>query len=234
VTVLEAKDVTKSFRSGDSTVTAVKDVTMMVADSEFIAIVGRSGSGKSTLMNLLGALEQPTSGAIIVDGQDITQLSPGELVHYRGRKIGFVFQSYNLVPNLTATENVMLPMEFTGVAKSERRTRARQLLEQVELSGAKQQRKPGRLSGGEQQRVAIARALANKPSIILADEPAGNLDSQTSSTIIELLRGLSRSEGTTVIIVTHDATTAGQADRVLRLEDGRLLPSARAAGEEVR
>lgn len=220
--MLEAKDVTKSFRSGDGMVTAVKGVTMTVADGEFVAIAGRSGSGKTTLMSLLGALEQPTSGMIFVDGQDITRLSPGELVRYRGRKIGFVFQSCNLVPNLTATENVMLPMEFTGVAKSERRERARKLLEQIELTGAKQERKPGRLSGGEQQRVAIARALASKPSIILADEPAGNLDTQTSTTIIELLRGLSRSEGTTVILVTHDATITGRADRVLRLEDGRL------------
>ena len=232
--MLEVSEVTKSFRSGGGTVTAVNGVTMTVADGEFVAVVGRSGSGKTTLMNMLGALEQPTSGMIFVDGQDITQLSPGELVHYRGRKIGFVFQSYNLVPNLTSTENVMLPMEFIGVGKSERRTRARQLLEQVELTGAKQQRKPGRLSGGEQQRVAIARALANKPSIILADEPAGNLDRQTSSTIIELLRGLSRSEGTTVIVVTHDATIAYQADRVLQLEDGRLLPSTQAAGEDAR
>ena len=232
--MLEAREVTKSFRSGDGTVTAVNGVTMTIAGGEFVAIVGRSGSGKTTLMNMLGALEQPTSGMIFVDGQDITQLSPGELVHYRGRKIGFVFQSYNLVPNLTSTENVMLPMEFIGVGKSERRTRARQLLEQVELTGAKQQRKTGRMSGGEQQRVAIARALANKPSIILADEPAGNLDSQTSSTIIELLRGLSRSEGTTVIVVTHDATIAYQADRVLQLEDGRLLPSTQAADEDAR
>jgi len=225
VTVLEAKDVTKSFRSGDGTVTAVKSVTMTVASGEFVAIAGRSGSGKTTLMSLLGALEQPTSGMIFVDGQDITRLSPSELVRYRGRKIGFVFQSYNLVPNLTATENVMLPMEFIGVGKGERRERARKLLDQVELTGARQQRKPGRLSGGEQQRVAIARALANKPSIILADEPAGNLDTQTSTTIVELLRNLSRSEGTTVILVTHDASIAGQADRVLRLEDGQLALS---------
>jgi len=232
--MLEAREVTKSFRSGNGTVTAVNGVTMTIADGEFVAIVGRSGSGKTTLMNLLGALERPTNGIIIADGQDITQLSPRELVHYRGRKIGFVFQSYNLVPNLTSTENVMLPMEFIGVGKSERRTRARQLLEQVELTGAKQQRKPGRMSGGEQQRVAIARALANKPSIILADEPAGNLDSQTSSTIIDLLRGLSHSEGTTVIVVTHDATIADQADRMLQLEDGRLLPATQAAGEDVR
>ena len=220
--MLEAKDVTKSFRSGDSTVTAVNGVTMTVANGEFVAIVGRSGSGKTTLMSLLGALEQPTGGVIEVDGQDITRLSPSELVRYRGRKIGFVFQSYNLVPNLTATENVMLPMEFIGVGKAERRERARKLLDQVELTGARQERKPGRLSGGEQQRVAIARSLANKPSIILADEPAGNLDTQTSATIVALLRELSRTEGTTVILVTHDASIAGQADRVLRLEDGQL------------
>ena len=193
--MLEAKDVTKSFRSGDGTVTAVKSVTMTVANGEFVAIVGRSGSGKTTLMSLLGALEQPTSGMIFVDGQDITRLSPGELVHYRGQKIGFVFQSYNLVPNLTATENVMLPMEFIGVGQGERRERARKLPDQVELTGARQERKPSRLSGGEQQRVAIARALANKPSIVLADEPAGNLDTQTSSTIVELLRNLSRPRG---------------------------------------
>jgi putative ABC transport system ATP-binding protein len=225
VTVLETRDVTKSFGSGERAVTAVNGVTMTVADGEFVAIVGRSGSGKTTLMSLLGALEQPTGGLILVDGEDITRLSPSELVHYRGRKIGFVFQSYNLVPNLSSTKNVMLPMEFIGVAKTERRTRARKLLDQVELTGDKQERKPGRLSGGEQQRVAIARALANKPSIILADEPAGNLDSQTSSTIIELLRNLSRSEGTTVVVVTHDASIADQADRVLRLEDGRLALS---------
>jgi putative ABC transport system ATP-binding protein len=232
--MLEVKDVTKSFGSGERAVVAVNDVTMTVAGGEFVAIVGRSGSGKTTLMSLLGALEQPTSGMIFVDGQDITRLSPGELVHYRGHKIGFVFQSYNLVPNLTSTENVMLPMEFIGVGKTERKARAAQLLEQVELTGDRQRRKPGRLSGGEQQRVAIARALANKPAMILADEPAGNLDSQTSSTIIGLLRGLSRSEGTTVIVVTHDASIADQADRVLRLEDGRFLPSTRAAGEELR
>jgi putative ABC transport system ATP-binding protein len=225
VTVLEAKDLTKSFRSGDGTVTAVKGVTMTVADGELVAIVGRSGSGKTTLMNLLGALEQPTSGVIEVDGQDITGLSPRELVHYRGRKIGFVFQSYNLVPNLTATENVMLPMEFARVGKGERRSRAVQLLEQVELTGPTQERKPSRLSGGEQQRVAIARALANKPSIILADEPAGNLDNQTSATIVEILRDLSRSEGTTVVLVTHDASIADQADRLLRLDDGQLALS---------
>jgi len=220
--MLEAKDVMKSFRSGGGTVTAVKGVTMTVANGEFVAIVGRSGSGKTTLMNLLGALEQPTSGAIFVDGQDITQLSRVELVHYRGRKIGFVFQSYNLVPNLTSVENVMLPMEFIGVAKAERRTRARQLLEQVELTGAKQQRKPGRLSGGEQQRVAIARALAADPKLVVGDEPTGNLDSVTAAEMFDLFRRLNE-EGKTVVYVTHDLDLAARADRTISIRDGRVV-----------
>ena len=227
--MLEVKEVTKSFGSGDRVVTAVKSVTMTVPDGEFIAIVGRSGSGKSTLMNLLGALEQPTSGMIFVGGQQVTQLSPRELVLYRRLSIGFVFQSYNLIPNLNSIENVMLPMEYMGVDRSERLERARELLDQVELTGSKQSRKPGQLSGGEQQRVAIARALANRPSLILADEPVGNLDTQTSATIIALLRSLAHSQGTTVITVTHDLPLAGQADRVFRLKDGRLTAEPDAA-----
>jgi putative ABC transport system ATP-binding protein len=220
--VLEVREVTKSFGSGERTVTAVKGVSMTVPEGEFVAIVGRSGSGKSTLMNLLGALEQPTSGMIFVGGKDITHLSPRDLVEYRRRSIGFVFQSYNLIPNLDSIENVMLPMEYAGVNKRERHQRARTLLDQVELSGGKQTRNPGELSGGEQQRVAIARALANRPSLILADEPVGNLDIQTSATIISLLHELAHSERTTVIAVTHDLTLADQADRVFRLQDGRL------------
>jgi putative ABC transport system ATP-binding protein len=222
MTMLEAKDVAKSFGSGDGVVLAVRGVTMTVADGEFVAIVGRSGSGKTTLMSLLGALEQPTSGMIFVDGQDITRLRPGELVHYRGRKIGFVFQSYNLVPNLTAAENVMLPMEFAGVAKAERRTRAGQLLEQVQLTGAKQRRKPGRLSGGEQQRVAIARALAGRPQVLLADEPTGQLDSETGKQIMRLLRTVVQSEGVTALVATHDPNLISIADSVLVLEDGKI------------
>ncbi len=220
--MLEARDVTKSFRSGDGTVTAVQGVTMTVATGEFVAIVGRSGSGKTTLMNLLGALEQPSSGSIVVAGQEITRLGPRELVHYRGRTIGFVFQSYNLVPNLSAEQNVTLPMEFAGRPSNERRARARQLLDQVELTGARQRRRPGTLSGGEQQRVAIARALANAPKLILADEPAGNLDSQTAGTIMTLLRELAHGEGTTVLVVTHDQSLTALTDRTFRLVDGRL------------
>jgi len=238
--MLEVREVTKSFGTGDRTVTAVNNVTMAVPDGEFAAIVGRSGSGKSTLMNLLGALERPTSGMIFVDGQDITRLGQGELVQYRRRSIGFVFQSYNLIPNLSSIENVMLPMEFAGVGKGERRRRARGLLDQVELTGDKQHRKPGKLSGGEQQRVAIARALANSPRLILADEPVGNLDTRTSATIIELLRSLAHTQGTTVIAVTHDLSLTDRADRVFRLRDGRLQaadgagPAPSAAGADAR
>jgi putative ABC transport system ATP-binding protein len=220
--MLEAREVTKSFGSGHRGVTAVNGVTMTVADGEFVTIAGRSGSGKSTLMNLLGGLEQPTSGSIKVNGEAITRFSGRQLTDYRARGVGFVFQSYNLVPNLTAAENVMLAMELLGIGKSERRKRARELLEQVELTGNKQSRRPGKLSGGEQQRVAIARALANKPGLILADEPAGNLDSQTADTIIGLLRTLAHSEDTTVLVVTHDLSLAERSDRAFHLTDGRL------------
>lgn len=220
--MLETTDVTRSFRSANSSVTAVHGVTITVADGEFVTIIGRSGSGKSTLMNLLGGLEQPTSGSIKVNGKEITRFSDRQLNDYRAHEVGLVFQSYNLIPNLTAAENVTLPMELTGTDRAKRRQRARELLDQVELTGSKQSRKPGKLSGGEQQRVAIARALANKPNLLLADEPAGNLDSETAATITELLRTLAHSQDTTVLVVTHDEAMARQSDRTLRLTDGRL------------
>ncbi|HEX4016296.1 MAG TPA: ABC transporter ATP-binding protein [Frankiaceae bacterium] len=220
--MLEVTEVSKSFGSGGSAVAAVNGVTMTVADGEFVTIVGRSGSGKSTLMNLLGGLEQPTSGSIKVNGEEITRFSERQLNDYRAHGVGFVFQGYNLIPNLTAEENVMLAMELVGVGKSDRRKRARELLDQVELTGSKQTRKPGKLSGGEQQRVAIARALANQPKLILADEPAGNLDSQTAATIVELLRTLAHSQDATILVVTHDEAIAKHSDRTFRLVDGRL------------
>jgi putative ABC transport system ATP-binding protein len=220
--MLEAREVTKSFGSGDRAVMAVRGVTMTVGDGEFAAIVGRSGSGKSTLMSLLGGLEQPTSGSIQVNGEELTRFSERQLNGYRTHVVGFVFQSYNLIPNLTAAENVMLAMEFAGRGKQERRQRARELLDQVELAGSKQARKPSHLSGGEQQRVAIARALANQPQLILADEPAGNLDAQTADTITELLRTLAHGQDTTVLVVTHDEGIANGSDRTFRLADGRL------------
>lgn len=221
--MLTVKDLKKSFKSGDVTVAAVNGISFTIKEGEFASIVGRSGSGKSTLLGLLGALDKPTEGEILVDKQDITKLHDNSLIDYRCKTIGFVFQSYNLVPNLTALENVMLPMEFAGVSKSDRKARASELLDQVGLKEDKQLRKPTRLSGGEQQRVAIARALANKPKLILADEPTGNLDSQTGSMIFDLLHGLAKSENTTIVVVTHDDEIAGKTDKTFRLSDGKLV-----------
>ena len=177
--MLQVTDLSKTFGSGDTEVKAVDGVSFTVPTGVFAAVVGRSGSGKSTLLSLLGALDKPTNGTIEVDGEVISRGSDHQLIRYRRNQIGFVFQSYNLIPNLSALQNVMLPMEFAGVSRSERRERAEALLDQVGLKGGKQQRRPAKLSGGEQQRVAIARALANRPKLILADEPTGNLDSKT-------------------------------------------------------
>ncbi len=191
-------------------------------DGEFASIVGRSGSGKSTLLSLLGALDKPTGGSIIVGGKDLSKLGDHELIAYRGRTIGFVFQSYNLIPNLSAIENVMLPMEFAKLPKQQRIERAKQLLAQVGLEPAQMERRPSYLSGGQQQRVAIARALANKPKLILADEPTGNLDSETGKMIFDLLHDLSKTENTTILVVTHDSEIAGKTNRTFRLQDGKL------------
>ncbi len=221
--MLTVTNLTRSFASGDGLVTALKDVSFEIPEGKFASIVGRSGSGKSTLLSLLGGLDKPTSGNIIVDGKSLAQLRDHALIAYRCSTIGFVFQNYNLIPNLTALENVMLPMEFNGHVPHERAARSKQLLDQVGLDGAKQQRKPGRLSGGEQQRVAIARALANKPKLILADEPTGNLDEQTGKMIFDLLHSLSRSENTTIVAVTHDLSIAGRTDVTFRLSDGQLV-----------
>lgn len=223
--MLEVKNLTKKFQSGDTVVTATDDISFTVPDGQFASIVGRSGSGKSTLLSLLGALDAPTSGSITVGERDITKLRDHALISYRGRTIGFVFQSYNLVPSLSALENVMLPMEFAGVPKVERRERAKKLLSQVGLEADQMARKPGRLSGGQQQRVAIARALANKPQLILADEPTGNLDSATGKLIFDLLHDLSRSENTTILVVTHDLDIAGKTDVTFKLDDGKLVNS---------
>jgi putative ABC transport system ATP-binding protein len=221
--MLQVTDLKKTFKTGDSDVTAINGVSFSVPDGSFASIVGKSGSGKSTLLSMLGALDKPTSGSIVVGEKDITKLRDRGLIKYRCERIGFVFQNYNLVPNLTAIENVLLPMEFAGVPKAKRLARAKELLNQVGLEGGKQTRKPGRLSGGEQQRVAIARALANKPALILADEPTGNLDNQTGKLIFDLLHNLSRTENTTIIVVTHDLDIAGKTDTTFRLSDGKLM-----------
>jgi len=221
--MLEVKDLVKKFRSGDTTVVATNDISFTVPDGQFASIVGRSGSGKSTLLSLLGALDKPTSGSIVVGQKDVTKMGDHELIGYRGRSIGFVFQNYNLVPSLTALENVALPMEFAKVPKAKRIERAKELLKEVGLADDQMNRKPGRLSGGQQQRVAIARALANKPKLVLADEPTGNLDSATGKMIFDLLHTLSRTENTTIIVVTHDLEIAGKTDKTFKLDDGKLV-----------
>jgi putative ABC transport system ATP-binding protein len=221
--MLEVKNLVKKFRSGDTNVVATNDISFTVPDGQFASIVGRSGSGKSTLLSLLGALDKPTSGSIVVGQKDVTKMGDHELIGYRGKSIGFVFQNYNLVPSLTALENVALPMEFAKVPKAERIERAKELLKEVGLADDQMDRKPGRLSGGQQQRVAIARALANKPKLVLADEPTGNLDSTTGKMIFDLLHTLSRTENTTIIVVTHDLEIAGKTDKTFKLDDGKLV-----------
>lgn len=220
--MLSVKNLTKSFQSPSGTVKALDGISLDVDTGQFVSIIGKSGSGKSTLLSMLGALDIPTSGKIEVDDQDIAKLSSGKQTAYRAHKIGFVFQQYNLIPNLSALENVMLALEFGGVKSSERKTRARQLLEDVGIDEGEQARKPSRLSGGQQQRVSIARALANNPAIILADEPTGNLDSETGQKIFDLLHNLSRIKNTTIIAVTHDLDIAGKTDHTFRLKDGKL------------
>jgi len=220
---LSVKNLTKTFHTDGGDVHALQDVTFTVKTGEFASIIGKSGSGKSTLLALLGALDTPTSGEINVDKEDITKLSCHAQTGYRAHKIGFVFQQYNLIPNLSAIENVMLALEFGGVPSSERRARAGQLLEEVGIDEDQQKRRPSRLSGGQQQRVSIARALANKPAVVLADEPTGNLDSATGKMIFDLLHNLSRSQNTTIIAVTHDLDIAGKTDRTFKLQDGKIV-----------
>jgi putative ABC transport system ATP-binding protein len=221
--MISVHKLTKDFISGDNKVRAVDNVSFEVPQGKFASIIGKSGSGKSTLLSLLGALDKPTSGELLLDKQDLAKMNESDQTKYRSREIGFVFQGYNLIPNLTALENVMIALEFGGMPPAERKTRAVELLNEVGLDDDKQSRKPGRLSGGEQQRVAIARALANKPKLILADEPTGNLDSQTGKMIFDLLHKLSRSENTTIIAVTHDLSIAGKTDLNFKLKDGKLI-----------
>ncbi len=221
--MLQVKNITKEFDSPAGIVVAVKDVSFRVPQGSFASIIGTSGSGKTTLLSLLGALDKPTSGEVKVDGKDIARMDGHALNAYRRKQIGFVFQSYNLVPNLSALENVMLPLEFSNVPARLRKSRAEELLNQVGISEDKQMRKPGHLSGGEQQRVSIARALANEPKLILADEPTGNLDSHTGKKIFDLLHKLTRSQKTTIIAVTHDLSIAGKTDQTFRLSDGKLV-----------
>lgn len=220
--MLTIENVSKIFNTPGGQVQALKEVSLSVKTGEFVSIVGKSGSGKSTLLSILGALDNPSTGSIVVDDTQINKLSGAKQTQYRAKKIGFVFQQYNLVPNLTALENVMLALEFGGYPASSRLDRATKLLTSVGLEDDQQHRRPTRLSGGQQQRVSIARALANQPAYILADEPTGNLDSATGKKIFDLLHDLSRSQKTTIIVVTHDLEIAGKTDRTFTLRDGKI------------
>ncbi|MBQ8931323.1 MAG: ABC transporter ATP-binding protein [Ruminiclostridium sp.] len=220
--LIELKSLYRTYQSRDriNNVEALKNVNLSVAKGEYLAITGASGSGKSTLMNILGLLDTADSGSYYFDGTDITELSDREISHIRNRSIGFVFQSFNLIPSLTTLENVALPLEYRGVSRVERMEKAKESLDMVGLS-SRFFHKPSELSGGQQQRVAIARAIAGEPPVILADEPCGNLDSKSGNEIMGMLKTLNQS-GRTVILITHDSKAAMQADRMVRVEDGTV------------
>ncbi len=220
--MIELRDVTRTYRMGAEEIHALDHVDLTIADGEFVAVVGPSGSGKSTLLHVIGGLDTPTGGQVLVDGQDLSQAGDRELARFRNRRIGFVFQTFNLQPTYTALENVALPLVFARVPPKERRQRAQAALEAVGLTDRLRHR-PGQLSGGERQRVAIARALIADPAYLLADEPTGNLDSATSREIVGLLDRLHRERGLTVVLVTHDAEMAALAGRQIALRDGRIV-----------
>ncbi|MCB1041577.1 MAG: ABC transporter ATP-binding protein [Acidobacteria bacterium] len=220
--VIEVRDLRKTFKLGDQTVNAVDGVSFNVERGEIIGIVGPSGSGKSTLLGLLGGLDTPDQGQVALDGVDISRLNERQLTNIRNEKLGFVFQFFNLIPNLTALENVSLPIEFAHKAQFKPQQRASELLTHFGL-GDRLRHRPNQLSGGQQQRVAIARALANNPPILLADEPTGNLNSEASELVMSTLRQVRDDFGTTVVIVTHDPDVAHETDRTLTLIDGRIV-----------
>lgn len=218
--ILQAKNLTKHYGTGESTVHALDGVNLSVEKGEFVAIIGTSGSGKSTLLHMLGGLDRPTSGTVTIDGKDIFSLKEEALTIFRRRKIGFVFQSYNLVPVLNVYENIVLPIELDGKKADERFIQS--IMETLGLT-SKKHSLPGQLSGGQQQRVAIARALASGPAIILADEPTGNLDSKTSQDVLSLLKVTSQKFTQTIIMITHNEEIAQMADRIIRIEDGQIV-----------
>jgi putative ABC transport system ATP-binding protein len=235
--LIELQGLVKTYHLGETVVRALDAVSLRLEAGEFCAVMGASGSGKSTLMNILGCLDAPDEGSYRLDGVEVTKLSPEELARIRGRKLGFVFQGFNLLARSTAAENVELPLIYAGVPAAERRRRSEAALAAVGLSGRGAHR-PSQLSGGEQQRVAIARALVNNPEVVLADEPTGNLDSRTSHEIMGIFGGLNRERGITLVVVTHEPDIASYARRVVTFRDGRIIDdhrsSGRGAGEEGR
>jgi len=220
--MLKVEHLQKSFRTGAGDVHAVAEASFIADSGQLVAIVGASGSGKSTLLSLLGLLDTPDAGSIEINGTELAQLDARGRTKYRAQRVGFIFQAFNLIPNLTALENVKLALEFSNWDKKDREARALEMLTMVGLDEEKARRRPNRLSGGEQQRVAIARAFAAQPELILADEPTGSLDRQTGQKIVELLRSTASHKNTTVLIVTHDEKVAAQADRRFEIEDGVL------------
>lgn len=227
--MLIARDLSKEYRSGDNTLAVLRDVSFSIPQGAFVAIVGPSGSGKTTLLGLLAGLDTPSHGQVILDEADMTAMDEDQRAQLRGEKVGFVFQSFQLISTLTALENVQVPLELRGERGAG--DRARELLRRVGL-GDRLDHFPTQLSGGEQQRVAIARAFANEPRILFADEPTGNLDSDTGARIVELLESLNRESATTIVLVTHDLNLAARAQRIIRLSDGRVVsdaPTERAA-----
>jgi putative ABC transport system ATP-binding protein len=219
--VIELKDVWKIYKMGDVEVKALSGLDLTVNKGEFVSIMGPSGSGKSTSMNMVGCLDTPTRGKILLEGKDISEMEESDLAQIRGKKIGFIFQQFNLIPTLTALENVTLPMIFQNIDKEQREQKAKELLEMVDL-GERMHHKPTELSGGQQQRVAIARSLCNDPEVILADEPTGNLDSKTGGTVMDFLKDLNK-KGKTIVMVTHDEDVAMNAQRSEYLKDGKII-----------
>ncbi len=229
--VIQATNLTRVYRMGQSEVRALNGINLTINRGEFMAIVGRSGSGKSTLLNLLGCLDRPTSGSIILDNEEVTKAPKNRLPLVRRQKIGFVFQQFNLIPTLTAVENVMLPLKYAGVNYRERKERAARMLEKVEL-GRRINHRPNELSGGEQQRVTIARALVHNPAIVLADEPTGELDSHLAIAIIDMMRDIGKASGQTLIVVTHDLMVASETERIVRLQDGHIISDRPVTAED--
>ena len=220
-TIIKLEDVWKVYLMGEVNVAALRGINLNIKKEEFVAIMGPSGSGKSTCVNMVGCLDVPTKGSIFLDQHNIAHLSESDLAQIRGRKIGFIFQQFNLIGTLSALENIMLPMTFQNIPREERVKRAKELLRMVELKD-RMNHKPNELSGGQQQRVAIARALVNDPEVILADEPTGNLDSTTGHKVIDFLRELHKKEKKTIVLVTHEKIVSSHAHRVIKIRDGRV------------
>jgi ABC-type lipoprotein export system ATPase subunit len=223
---IELTNLTKIYGKGDRAVHAVDGLSLTISDGEFVSMVGRSGSGKTTTLDCLGLLLRPTSGKIVIDGVDTSTLSNGKQAEFRSKKIGFIFQGFNLLPSLNALDNVMLPLRYSGGDKKAARKRAQELFEEIGMADRMHHR-PTQLSGGEQQRVAIARALINQPTLVLGDEPTGEVDTETSQKLIALMRRLNRETGVTFILVTHDLDLASRTDRLIRLKDGRVISDER-------